>query len=135
MTVKFDKFVSIFLEKYNSEGIDSEKMRKANEYFSIGHHGEMLDDPQDDDGSQDYCWIWLNGALKVGSGRTHNITFGHDVVEKATFKGWYDTGKHLISFVDNRSNSFGAMAGVDDIPSRVYDHLVRRFKTKNIKVF
>lgn len=130
MTPNFNKFISICLESKNSDDIDSEKMRKANEYFSIGHQGDM-DDYGDDDGTLDHCWIWFDGGLKVGSGRTHNQTFGSEIVDRARFKGWYDTGKQVISFVDMRQ----MINSVEEIPQRVYDHLLRRFKTKNIKVF
>ena len=126
MTRTFNLTIEAILEKYDSE---NERMAKAMAYFAIGHQGEE-DEDRDEDRPLDYCWIWLNG-LKVGSGLSHNATFGSDMVDRARFKGWYDSTKDVLSFVDDKE----VIMTQDEIPSQIYDHLMRKFNPGTIRVF
>ena len=109
-------------QRSNSE----DECEKANAYFNIGHHGDSGIE------RDDFCWLWIDDKLLVGNGRTHNLTFGSVMAERAKYKGWYDTGEDILSFVDNRTDD---VRTVDDIPARVYNHLKNRFHFGTIKVF
>jgi hypothetical protein len=132
---KFDFFVKMILESFydrDEEEREEETMKRAMVYFNIGHHGSMDEDNPDEVNKRtDFCWIYGRDGLKVGTGATHNATFGYDVVDQARFKGWFDTDKNLISFYDQDNE----VKDVDEIPSIVYNKLVSRFKTDKFKIF
>jgi len=113
---------------------EDEELRKAEEYFSIGHHNELSswDDSEKDytKPKKDYCWIWNGDRLCVSRGNSHSIAFGSS--HNALFKGWYDVNSGILSVV---GNSRQELKSEEDIPTRLYQHLIRKFKPKKIKVF
>lgn len=115
----------------DEEQREEETMARAEGWFSIGHHGENEEDyDSENPENDDFCWIW-DGSLRVSDKSTHNMAFGVKTVDNARFKGWFDRGKNLISFYDQAME----VKHADEIPQRVYDHLVRRFGTTNFRVF
>lgn len=132
LMTKFDLFIKMILESFydDEEERDEETYKRAEAYFNIGHHGDFLDD-ESQNKRQDFCWIYDRDGLKVGTKATHNMSFGINVVDRARFKGWFDTEKNLISFYDQDME----VKTEDDIPEIVYRKLVSKFKTKKIIVF
>ena len=111
--------LEILKEYYESD----EDRHKAELYFSIG---------QEDDEStkNNYCWIWSRAdqGLRVKKGGTHGVNFGHEIAGN-TFKGWYDVEKNAISIVfpECVRRKLDKEPTVDDIPTQIYDALVRKF--------
>lgn len=125
--MRFDSFFRFLMEQYSSSE-DAFRQKQAEEYFSIGHQNGYQ---EDEDSEQDYCWIWVDGRLRYGRGTTHNSYFGPEVVKRARFKGWYETSRKILSFVDDRE----MVKEEDDIPQQLFDHLQRQFSPKIIRIF
>lgn len=116
---------------------EDEAMARADAYFNIGHHNAAENERENKKNrsksgkTRDRCWLWVDGKLMVGNDHTHNMSFGVATSDRARFKGWYDSRKKLISFHDQAME----VKDVDEIPTRVYDHLTRRFKTNQFRLF
>lgn len=124
----------VLIEAYtdDEDAAEDEKTRRAEEYFSIGHHNARNDWKDSEHGydepEADWCWIW-DGGLRVAQGGSHSISFGHNRVGR--FKGWFDVESGTLSFADEQ----GRVTTEDEIPAQLYAHLKRRFKPKTIRIF
>lgn len=118
-------------QSYHDKLSDDEKLRDAENYFSIG---------QDDDESveENYCWTWYDGRILVEKGGSHAIHFGTAILDN-NFRGWYDVKKNAISvvFPERVLRKLGdKKPTVDDIPTNVYNKLASRFgRTSRFVVF
>ena len=124
---------------------DDFRLRQAEEYFSVGHHNAHDEYEMDGRGDEevfawrakqpprDQCWIWDGESLRVDDGHTHNMSFGNRAASAAPFKGWYDTGKGLLSFIDQRRSP--EVKTEDDIPERLYRRLKEQFRPRTIRIF
>lgn len=128
--IKLASIIKEIIETYYDNMSDDEKTDLASSYFNIGHDGEDGEEPD-----SHYCWMWNGNDVVYKKGGNHPCNFGHRVAE-ATFKGWFDTNKNIISvvFPSRELEKLGDRKPTeDDIPQYLYSKLISKFGKRKPK--